>query len=101
MSSRDWLFRVKDILTAIDKIQRYTEKTTMRQFLHNELVVDAVIRNFEIIGEAGKNIPKSVRNSHSEIPWTQMCGMRDILIHEYFGIDVKILWEAAKRLSLN
>jgi uncharacterized protein with HEPN domain len=97
MSTRDWKFRIKDILTAIDKIERYVDDANMSQFQKNELVVDAVIRNFEIIGEASKNIPKSIRGAYSNIPWDEMCGIRDILIHEYFGVDIKILWHTAKK----
>lgn len=97
MSSRDWIFRIQDILTAIDKIERYIEDTTLSQFKENDLIIDAVVRNFEIIGEACKGIPISVRHSHPDIPWIQMSGMRDILIHEYFGVDVKILWRTAKK----
>ncbi|MES2273733.1 MAG: DUF86 domain-containing protein [Chlamydiota bacterium] len=97
MSSRDWVFRVQDILTAIDKIERYTEGVTMVQFKENGLVIDAVIRNFEIIGEASKNIPLSTRRSHPDIPWSEMSGMRDVLIHEYFGVDVEVLWHTAKK----
>ncbi len=97
MSSRIWKFRVQDILSAIEKIERYTENVTLAQFKQNGLILDAVIRNFEIIGEASKNIPSSIRQAHPNIPWVEMCGMRDILIHEYFGVDVKVLWHTAKK----
>jgi len=97
MSSRDWKFRIRDILTAIDKIERYVKEMNMAEFKQDELVFDAVVRNFEIIGEASKNIPTEIRNEYSEIPWSQMCGMRDVLVHEYFGVDVNILWHTAKK----
>jgi uncharacterized protein with HEPN domain len=96
MSSRDWTFRVQDILKAIEKIERYIKNMTFTKFKQNELVLDAVVRNFEIIGEASKSIPSSVIHSYPDIPWKEMKGMRDILIHEYFGVDPKILWHAAK-----
>lgn len=89
MSSKDWEFRIHDILTSISKIQTYVDGITFAQFKKNELVVDAVIRNLEIIGEASKNIPLTVRRAHPDIPWDQMNGMRNILIHEYFG-DVEV-----------
>lgn len=69
---------------------------TFTQFKKNEMVLDAVIRNIEIIGEASKNIPVSVRHSYSNIPWDQMSGMRNILVHEYFGVDTNTVWHTAK-----
>lgn len=96
MSSRDWLFRIQDILKAIQKIETYIEGMTLNQFKKNELVIDAVIRNFEIIGEASKNISKSTRDLYPDIPWDQMNGMRNILIHEYFGVDETTVWHTAK-----
>jgi uncharacterized protein with HEPN domain len=97
MSSRDWDFRIQDILNAIKKIERYLENLTLTQFKKNDLVIDAVVRNFEIIGEASKNIPEAIRSSCPEIPWDQMKGMRNILIHEYFGVDIKTVWHTAKQ----
>jgi uncharacterized protein with HEPN domain len=97
MSSRDWAFRIKDILRSIDKIESFTKKMSIAQFKKNELVIDAVIRNLEIIGEASKSIPASVKKSYPDIPWAQMNGIRNILIHEYFGVDVKIVWHTAKK----
>ena len=70
---------------------------TQAQFRKNDLVVDAVVRNFEIIGEVSKNIPLTVRRSYPNIPWAQMDGMRNVLIHEYFGVDIKILWHTVKK----
>ncbi len=97
MSSRQWIFRVQDILKAIEKIERYVDDLTLAKFKQNELVIDAVVRNFEIIGEASKSIPPSVQRSYSDIPWKEMKGMRDVLIHEYFGVDTKILWHTTKK----
>ena len=85
MSSRDWFFRIKDILHAIDPIQK------------NELVIDAVIRNLEVIGEASKSIPANIRRLYPDIPWAQMSGMRNILIHEYFRADIKTVWQTIKK----
>lgn len=96
MSTRQWEFRIGDILQAIEKVERYVENMTWAKFKQNDLVIDAVVRNFEIIGEASKSIPQSVQKSYPDIPWKEMKGMRDILIHEYFGVDTKILWHAAK-----
>src|SRR3990167_3946249 len=96
MSSRDWMFRIEDILAAIEKIERYIKDMNMTEFKQDELVVDAVVRNFEIIGEASKNIPLSIRHAYPNIPWSQMSGMRDVLIHEYFGVDLETVWHTAK-----
>jgi uncharacterized protein with HEPN domain len=97
MSSRDWVFRVQDILKAINKIETYLSKMSLAQFQKNDLVLDAVLRNIEIIGEASKNIPLSIRRSYTDIPWDQMNGMRNILIHEYFGVDTNTVWHTAKK----
>jgi uncharacterized protein with HEPN domain len=78
-SSRDWSFRIKDILTAIENIEKYTAKMTFAQFKKNQLVIDAVIRNFEIIGEASNHIPKAIQSSHPTIPWRQMIALRNFL----------------------
>jgi uncharacterized protein with HEPN domain len=97
MSSKNWAFRIQDILISIEKIQRYAKGMNWNQFKKNELVIDAIIRNLEIIGEATKNIPLSFRRSHPDIPWNEMSGMRNILIHEYSGVDVKIIWHTTKK----
>jgi uncharacterized protein with HEPN domain len=96
MSSRDWHFRVQDILKSIQKIETYIEGMTASQFKKNELVIDAVVRNLEVIGEASKNISLSKRRLYPDIPWDQMNGMRNILIHEYFGVDVATVWHTSK-----
>lgn len=96
VSTRDWVFRLQDILKAIIKIEKYLHDLTLAQFRKNDLVIDAIIRNFEIIGEASKNIPASVRKSYPDVPWNQMNGMRNLLIHEYFGVDLKTVYHTAK-----
>ena len=97
MSSRDWIFRIQDILAAIEKIETYIEGMTATQFKKNNLVIDAVIRNIEAIGEASKSIPTNIRRQYPDIPWDQMSGMRNVLIHEYFGVDVTTVWHTAKK----
>ncbi len=97
MSSKEWFFRIRDILKAIDKIDQYLDNMTLTSFRKNEMAIDAVIRNFEIIGEASKHIPLSVRHDNLEIPWAQMTSMRNALIHEYFGVDVDTVWYTAKK----
>lgn len=87
-SSRHWSFRIKDILDAIQKIQEFTAGMTFTEFDKNRMVFDAVIRNFEIIGEAGNHIPIAIQNQYPRIPWKQIISMRNSLIHEYFGAEV-------------
>ncbi|MCK5493955.1 MAG: DUF86 domain-containing protein [Candidatus Omnitrophica bacterium] len=87
---------LKDIADCIEKVRVYTKALTFKDFTRNELVVDAVIRNFEIIGEASKKISTKVKSLHKEIPWQEMAGFRNKMIHEYFGVDLKIVWKTIK-----
>jgi uncharacterized protein with HEPN domain len=90
---RTYKMYIEDILESIDKIERYINSLTYETFEKNDLVVDAVIRNIEIIGEASKNIPENVRGEYPKIPWKRIVGLRNIAIHEYFGVDLTIIWE--------
>lgn len=87
---------LKDIETAVKKIEKYTKDLSYKDYKNNEVVQDAVIRNLEIIGEAAKNIPKEIRNKHGYISWKEIIGMRNKVIHEYFGVDLEILWETVE-----
>ena len=85
----------KDILTSINRIAEYIDGYTFISFKRDYKTVDAVIRNFEIIGEASKNLPKEIKEKYSEVPWTEMYLLRNKVSHEYFGIDYEIIWDIA------
>lgn len=87
----------EDILDAIEKINRYINGFSYDDFVENEMVIDAVIRNLEVIGEAAKNISEKDQKNYSTIPWKRMIGLRNIVIHGYFGIDLAIIWEIITR----
>jgi uncharacterized protein with HEPN domain len=93
---RDYKVYLEDILTAIEKINRYVSASSPEESLKDEKTFDAVIRNLEVIGEAVKNIPDSVRSSHPDIEWKKIGGIRDVLIHEYFGVDDAIILDVLK-----
>ncbi|SDK00076.1 HepT-like ribonuclease domain-containing protein [Natronincola ferrireducens] len=84
------------IMECIENIEEYTEEGK-EKFIKSQLIQDAVIRNLEIIGEATKKISKDTRNSYSELPWREMAGLRDVLIHDYFGVDIKIVWNVVEK----
>ncbi|WP_241423291.1 HepT-like ribonuclease domain-containing protein [Candidatus Contubernalis alkaliaceticus] len=81
----------------MNKIQEYIGDLSYEEFSTKNIVIDAVVRNLEVIGEAAKNVPVDVREKHAQIPWRQMAGLRNILIHEYFGIDLNIVWTIATK----
>jgi len=86
---------IEHILECMELIQKYLKNATKAEFLDSKQLQDSVIRRIEIIGEAVKNIPAGLKVKYRGIPWKQMAGMRDILIHEYFGIDLELTWKVA------
>lgn len=87
---------IEDIIDSIDKTQEFIKGITYQRFAKNEKTIYAVIRAVEVIGEAAKNVPYSLRKEYPDIPWKDMAGMRDKLIHEYFGIKLDIVWNTVK-----
>lgn len=87
---------LNDILEAIRKIDKYTENMSYEDFLKDELRQDSVARNLEIIGEAAKKIPDEIKNRKPEVEWKKIAGLRDILTHEYFRINLEIVWDVTK-----
>ena len=93
---RDVTDYLADILQAIDDVAEFIEGMDFARFAEDKKTVNAVIRSLEVIGEATKYIPASFRKRHPEIPWSKMAGMRDVLIHDYMGVDHMTVWKAAK-----
>lgn len=93
---RDPRLYLKDILDAMDTIEKFVEGMEFDEFKGDDKTSSAVIRKFEIIGEATKNVPGSLKQRHPDIPWREMAGMRDKLIHFYFGIKYELVWRTIK-----
>ena len=92
MSKRNNELLVMDMLESANKIQKYTLGLDYNSFLENEMIIDAVARNFEIIGEAANRITPEFKIKYSQIEWSRITGFRNRIIHEYFGIDYEIMW---------
>jgi uncharacterized protein with HEPN domain len=91
--SRNWQNRVRDVLAAIAEIQQFTSGLTFEEFQEDRKTVRAVLYNLAIIGEAVRSIPPEVEDLQPEIPWLDVRGMRNIVIHEYFQVDLSIIWQ--------
>lgn len=96
MSKRDWKLFIEDILECIGKIEKYIENMKFENFENDIKTIDAVVRNLEIMGEASKNIPANVKEKYQNVYWKGITGLRDRIIHKYFGVDLKIIWHIIK-----
>ncbi|UCH90210.1 MAG: DUF86 domain-containing protein [Thermoplasmata archaeon] len=94
--SNEYKDYLDDILNSLIKIEQFVEGMTFEDFKVDDKTIFAVIRAFEIIGEASKSVPQAIKDKNSQIPWREMAGMRDKLIHEYFGVDLKVVWDTIK-----
>ena len=96
MKSRDYRDYLHDILDAINDIETFVDDMSYEEFIKDRKTLNAVVRSIEIIGEASKSIPEAMKAKYKDLPWKKMAGMRDKLIHAYFGVDTETLWKAVK-----
>jgi len=93
---RDYKVYLEDILESARRIRAYTSAMSLKELAHDTKTLDAVVRNLEIVGEAAKNIPEAIRAQRPQVEWKRIACLRDILIHEYFGVDTEIVWDIIK-----
>ncbi len=93
---RDIKSCIEDILESCLKIEEYTKEVSENDFYENTQIQDAVLRRLEVMGEAAKSIPQEMRDKYPQIPWKNIAGMRDVLIHTYFGVNIRRVWKVVK-----
>lgn len=93
MSNRDWKLRIEDILESIEQIDKFISGMAYEAFCNDRKTINAVLYSIAVIGEAARHVPKDIRKTYKEIPWREMGDIRNVVVHEYFGVDLKILWE--------
>ncbi|MBI5047635.1 MAG: DUF86 domain-containing protein [Deltaproteobacteria bacterium] len=93
---RNYIFYLEDILTSANKIQNYVGNASFEELIKDELKIDAIVRNFEIIGEASSNVPQEIHAKYPFVEWRKIADFRNVLAHEYFGINYKIMWDIIK-----
>ncbi len=94
---RDLILFITDILESIDATEKFSKNINKKELISNRLIQNAIVREIEIIGEAVKNLPNSFRKKYSNIPWNKIAGMRDIIIHGYFRVDLDAVWKVIKK----
>jgi uncharacterized protein with HEPN domain len=97
MKDRDLRDYINDLVEACEDILSFTRGMSYSDFAGDKKTINAVIRSLEVIGEATKKLPRSFRDSYPDVPWKRMAGMRDKLIHEYFGVDTQMVWQVVER----
>ena len=97
MKDRELQDYINDLIEACEDILSFTKGMSYSDFTNDKKTINAVIRSLEVIGEATKNLPMSFRDTYPDIPWKSMAGMRDKLIHEYFGVDKQMVWQAVEK----
>lgn len=97
MSRREWKLFVEDIIESTELIEQYIEDLEFNDFSKDRKTIDAVVRNFEIIGEASKYIPDDIKGRYKDVDWIGIVGLRNKIAHEYFGISVEIVWNIVKQ----
>ena len=97
MSEREPEILLEDIRQAINRVERYCAGLDVAAFLADDKTTDAVVRNIEIIGEAVRQLPASFKTQHRSVPWTQIAGLRNRIVHDYAGVDLEIIWEVVQR----
>ena len=93
MSKRDPRCFLADMAEAVAKIEKWICEISYEKFVGDSMLQDAVVRNLEILGEAAKNVPDEIRSRYPDIPWKRVAGFRDVAIHDYFGVDLEIVWK--------
>lgn len=93
MPHRDWKFRIQDILDAVSAVQEYTRGMEFKTFTEDRKTVDAVVRNLIVIGEAAVHVPEDICRKHPQVPWYEMRGMRNFVVHEYLRASDAVIWD--------
>src|SRR5438132_13668324 len=97
MPKRDPTLLIQDMLTAIGRIERYIQGKDHAAFIQDEMVIDAVVRNLEVLGEAARQLPEEFTTKHPEVPWRLVSGLRNRIVRDYFGLVIEIIWQIISR----